>query len=161
MKTILILLLLVLGCVTQAHCQTPGPKPPLAAPKDAKLFNWNWDAVFQDKVSWQVARDKCERMGGQLAVIHDKATWEFIKGLSETRLWLGATDEKVEGEWVWVDGEKMTFKAWTPGNPDNYRAKEHYLSTVPAERGWNDVAKEWDFYKQSPIVGYICEWPAR
>src|SRR5687768_12608225 len=103
MKNFLILLSLVLGCVTQAHCQTPGPKPPLTAPKDAKLFNWKWYAVFQDKVSWQVARDKCARMGGQLVVIPDKATWDFVKKLSTTKVWMGATDEKVEGEWVWVD----------------------------------------------------------
>ena len=100
-------------------------------------------------------------MGGQLAVIPDAKTWEFIKSLTETRVWLGATDEKVEGEWVWVDGTKMTFKAWTPGNPNNGFAKEHYLVAVPAKGGWNDTLKEWDAYKEAPIVGYICEWKVR
>jgi hypothetical protein len=143
------------------HAQTsPGPKPPLAAPKDAKLFNWKWYAVIHEKVSWQTARDKCARMGGQLAVVPDARTWEFIKGLTETRVWLGATDEKVEGEWLWVDGTRMTFKAWTPGNPDNAHAKEHYLS-ITAKGGWNDTMKEWDAYKATPIVGYICEWKVR
>jgi hypothetical protein len=161
MKTCLIILSLVFGFLAQAECQTPGPKPPLAAPKDAKLFNWKWYSVFQDKVSWQVARDKCARMGGQLAVIHDKATWDFVKGLTKIRVWLGATDDKVEGEWVWVDGTKMTFTAWSPGNPDNAHAKEHYLSGVLAKEIWNDTGKEWDFYRESPVVGFICEWPAR
>jgi hypothetical protein len=156
-------LILLLGLLCGlCHAQTPpGLKPPLAAPKDAKLFNWKWYAVIHEKVSWQTARDKCARMGGQLAVVPDANTWAFIKGLTETRVWLGATDEKVEGEWLWVDGTKMTFKAWTPGNPDNTRAREHYLAAVPAEGGWNDVEREWDAYKRTPIVGYICEWKLR
>jgi hypothetical protein len=155
--------LLALFCALSCACvaqTTPNSKPPVSAPKDAKLFNWKWYAVFADKVSWQTARDKCVRMGGQLAVIPDKATWDFVKTLTKTRVWLGATDEKLEGEWVWVDGTKMTFTAWTPGNPDNAHGKEHYLYFLQ-ERGWNDTGKEWDFYKAGPIVGYICEWQAR
>jgi hypothetical protein len=160
MKTIVFVLFVAVACV--AHAQTaPGPKPPLAAPKDAKFFNWKWYAVFYDKVSWHVARDKCARMGGQLAVVPDKTTWNFVKGMTKTRVWLGATDEKVEGEWVWVDGTKMTFTAWSPGNPDNAGGKEHYLNGYAEKDIWNDTGKEWNFYKEAPIVGFICEWPAR
>lgn len=162
LRLLLMCLSVVLVNVCQAQTTTPGPKPPLNAPKDAKLFNWKWYAVIQEKVSWQVARDKCARMGGQLVVIPDEATWKFVNGLTKTRVWLGATDEKVEGEWVWVDGSKMTFTAWFKGAPDNNLAKEHYLTTGPKHEGrWNDAPKEWDFYKELPVVGYICEWNAR
>jgi hypothetical protein len=156
-----LILALPLVCICHAQTASNAPRPPLSAPKDAKLFNWKWYAVFPDKVSWQVARDKCVRLGGQLAVIPDKATWDFVKGLTTTRVWLGATDEKLEGEWVWVDGTKMTFTAWTQNNPDNAHGQEHYLSTVPAQGAWNDVMKDWDGYKSVPIVGYICEWHVR
>src|SRR6188508_2553976 len=97
----LLRLFLLLGLLSGiCHAQTtPDPKPPLAAPKDAKFFNWKWYAVIHEKVSWQTARDKCARTGGQLVVIPDKATWVFVKGLTKTKVWMGATDEKVEGEW--------------------------------------------------------------
>ena len=161
MKDKLLFMSLVMACFCVAQT-TPGPKPPLLAPKDAKLFNWKWYAVITDSVSWQVAKDKCARMGGQLVVIPDKATWDFVKGLTKTRVWLGATDEKVENEWVWVDGKKMTFTSWVPGNPSNTNGREHYLTSSPKFGwNWNDAPKDWDAAKDAPVVGYICEWNAR
>jgi hypothetical protein len=165
----LLLALCVLGCVCLAQtpnqtppigAYVPPPKPPPTAPKDAKLSRGKWYAVIYEKVAWPVAREKCERMGGQLVVIHDPTTWAFVQKLTNQRVWLGATDENLEGEWVWVDGKKMTFTAWSPGNPSNSNAKEHYLSTTDT-RLWNDTGKEWEHYKQDPVVGYICEWPLR
>jgi hypothetical protein len=158
-KLIIFLCALSFSCMAQT---APGPKPPLSAPKDAKLFNWKWYAVITDKVSWHVAKDKCARMGGQLAVVPDAKTWEFIKGLTKTKVWLGATDEKVEGEWVWVDGTKVTFTSWVAGNPSNTNGSENYLTTAPKYGGnWNDWPKDWDAAKDAPVVGYICEWQAR
>jgi hypothetical protein len=95
-------------------------------------------------------------------VVPDKATWEFIKGLTETRVWLGAIDERVEGEWVWVDGTKMTFKG-VDARQSGQRQRQGTLSRRrPCQGGgWNDTMKEWDAYKQAPIVGYICEWKVR
>ncbi|OAI57603.1 hypothetical protein AYO49_06520 [Verrucomicrobiaceae bacterium SCGC AG-212-N21] len=156
----LLLFFCLVACVCFAQT-TPAPKPPLSAPKDAKLFNRKWYAVFQEKVSWSTAREKCERMGGQLVVVHDKLTWDYVAGLTQVRVWLGASDEKLEGEWVWVDGKKMTFTAWADVNPTNSGGKEHYLSFTPKSGQWNDVPKDWDYYKEAPIVGYICEWEAR
>lgn len=162
MKTkILCIFSFFLACLCLAQTGS-APKPPLAAPKDAKLFNWKWYAVIEDKVSWHIARDKCQRMGGQLVVIPNKETWDFVKGLTKTKVWLGATDEKVENKWVWVDGTDMNFTSWVPGNPSNTNGREHYLVTAPKYGGnWNDVPKDWDALKDAPVVGYICEWPLR
>jgi hypothetical protein len=161
MKAQVLLLSCFLACLAQAQT-TPSPRPPLTAPKDAKLFNWKWYAVIYEKVPWHTARDKCQRMGGQLVVIPDAPTWDFVKGLSKSRVWLGATDEKIEGEWVWVDGTQMRFTAWLPGKPNNYAGKDHYLTTTPLKNnGWEDMPKEWDAWKEANIVGYVCEWPAR
>lgn len=152
---------LLFACIAPAQ-QAPAPRRPLSAPTDAKLFKGKWYAVITDKVSWSSARDKCARMGGQLVVIPDEATWTFVKALPTGRVWLGATDDKVEGEWLWVDGSKMTFSAWAPNNPSNDRGREHYMTTTPGQDNqWNDAPKDWDAYEQFPVVGYICEWKAR
>ena len=41
----------------------------------------------------------------------------------------GPTDEAAEGQWVWVDGQNMTYANWEPlGNqPNNKRGEEHFL----------------------------------
>jgi hypothetical protein len=84
----------------------------------------------------------------------------FIKSLTKLRVWLGATDEKVEGKWVWVDGQVMTFTLWKPAEPSNDNGKENYLQTSPNGR-WADSARDWNTYKTLPIIGYICEWTGK
>ena len=59
----------------------------------------------------------------------------------------GLTDELEEDNWKWVTGEKSDYANWAPGEPDNFRKRQHYVminATVP-DRGydepgkWNDV----------------------
>ena len=137
-KLVLILIGLLLGV---AWAQQPAaPKPPLGVPPGAKLFQGKWYAVVLDKVHWQAAQDRCKQQGGQLVVIHDQATSDFIKSLTKLRLWLGATDEEVDGKWIWSDGREMTFTNWAQGQPDNTHGKETCLRTG-ADGGWVDHPK--------------------
>lgn len=150
---------LCLGAVLQAtiFAQLPppaAPKPPVGVPADAKLFNGKWYKVFYEKITWQSARDKCRSAGGQLVVIPDEVTWTFVKGLSPAYLWMGATDEKVEGVWIWIDGTTMVYTAWLQGEPSNHDGSEHYL--LCAKGGWSDHPKNSTY-----VVGYICEWKAK
>jgi hypothetical protein len=140
-----------------SNAQQPASKPPLGAPQDATLFNGNWYRVYTEKVGWDMARDKCRRLGGQLAVVPDEATWTFLKSLSRgLQLWLGGTDEG-SGIWRWVDGSPFTFKAWHKGEPNNRKNDEHYIEMY--RDGWNDLRKD-GTYKDPryQVVGFICEW---
>jgi hypothetical protein len=159
MKTITCLLLLLIA-VNITGQQPTSPRPPIGAPANAKFFHGKWYAVVLDKLDWHRAKTKCEERAGQLAVIHDEPTWAFIKSLTKASVWLGATDEKIEGEWVWVDGRPMTFTAWDAKQPDNVRNNQHYLVMW---RGsvWQDIGKKWDAYTPMPTVGYICEWKSK
>jgi len=159
MKAKHILIALFLGAVLQAtpamaQLSAPGaPKPPVGVPADAKLFNGKWYKVIFEKISWTAAKDKCRTMGGQLVIIPDEVTWVFVRALypGTVRVWFGATDEKTEGLWVWIDGSPVTFTAWSPQQPDNTRGNEHYLSS--RNNAWNDVPKG-----DPNISGFICEW---
>ncbi len=61
--------------------------------------------------------------------------------------WIGLNDEKEEGKWVWVTGEPFEYANWAPGEPDNYRQKQHFviINDTKPDRGhfepgkWNDV----------------------
>lgn len=148
-----LLSLLALCAVAQAD-----PKPPIGVPADARAFNGKWYKVVLEKLTWPAAKQKAEQSGGRLAVIPDEATWGFVKSLSKAPLWLGATDEKTEAEWVWVDGSKMEFTSWYKGQPDNAGGNEHYLATH--EGAWNDVPKS-GVFGQYKVAGFVCEWVSK
>jgi hypothetical protein len=118
----------VLGLRT-AYAQEIGvKKPPVGVPQDAQLFAGKWYHLYLERVQWRHARDKCKRLGGQLAIIPDQPTDTFLRSLAGgLTVWLGATDEKVESLWVWVDGSKMTYKAWAETEPGNAHGREHFL----------------------------------
>lgn len=129
----------------------PAKKPPVGIPSDATLFNGKWYRLYLEDCNWERARQQCVTLGGLLAIVPDAPTWAFLqpmtKGLS---LWLGATDEKTEGLWKWIDGTPMTFTAWHRRQPDNARGAENHLHTV--HNAWNDLDKS------GRAVGFICEW---
>lgn len=128
------------------------------APADAQRFNGKLYRLYEENLSWTKAREKCGLLGGQLVVIKDAATQEFIKTLTNggRDIWLGATDEKVEGQWVWVDGSPMDFTAWRRGEPNNWGGPENYLGMSKNGGGWADGPDYLDYN-----TGYVREWPDR
>ena len=138
----------------QAYLKTWEPKRPIHVPEDAVPHQGNWYLVVLDEGGWNAARQKAVQMGGHLAVIKDKETNEMIKTLADgLLLWIGATDEEVDGLWKWIDGEKMTFKAWGSGEPNGGR-KENYLRL--GKRGfWIDVNERGGANR---AVGFIVQW---
>lgn len=156
---LLAFLLAMLTLTVSAQSPTETRKPPRGIPADAELFNGKWYKLYNTSIRWNTARQKCVTLGGQLAVVPDQATWEFIRQRVQKALfWLGATDEDSVGTWKWIDGTPFTFKAWHPGEPNNDQGKEHYLSTLNG--GWNDVRSDGKFPRGQAehVIGYVCEW---
>jgi hypothetical protein len=141
-----------------AHAQEGAQKkPPVGVPQEAKFFRGKWYHVYLERMTWRNAREKCKRLGGQMAVVPDEATNTFIRSLaSGLRLWLGASDEKGEGLWMWVDGTRMTYTAWYGKEPSNGNRREHFLEFSGQDGSWNDLSED-----EKVVVGYICEWKAR
>ncbi|XP_070711186.1 CD209 antigen-like protein C [Pempheris klunzingeri] len=64
---------------------------------------------LQEHLRWNESAEFCQRHNSSLAVITDSAEMEFIQGVMETFprfpfLWVGLTDAKQEGQWLWCDG---------------------------------------------------------
>ncbi|MCW1916235.1 lectin-like protein [Luteolibacter sp. GHJ8] len=127
-------------------------RAPKGVPQNAVWYTGNqgsWFAVIEDPCTWQQAKERCELAGGQLAVAADAKTWEVVsKVVPRFEVWLGATDEAVEGKWVWVDGTPMTWNTWRRNEPDNRGGNEDALVA-----SWTDVPSNADWVK-----GYICQW---
>ena len=134
-------------------------------PGDARRFAGKLFKVFREEMSWQAARIRCEELGGSLAVVGDADENRFLmsliaaEGLNEA--WLGASDERAEGRWVWVDGTEMRYEAWDSGQPTNrstWGSVEHYLLMAAARGGpWNDVPNGGE---RGSHPGFVCQWEA-
>jgi hypothetical protein len=152
MKSSLAVLIALLGVLlSRLSAQQPAQKkPPIGVPADATLFNGKWCRTYLEKATWQQARDKSRTLGGQLVCIEDAPTQTFLAEFSKgLELWIGVTDEKVEGLWVWVNGNEMKYAAWDRGEPNGGR-RENYATMK--RRAWNDVPDH------TSAVGFICEW---
>lgn len=130
----------------------PPPKPPVGVPADAKHFDGKWYRVYVEKGGWRRAKDRCSVLGGHLATVPDAGTNQFLKELARgLSLWIGATDEKSHTVWHWVDGSRVSFTDWGPGQP-NHAAREDYVA-LWAGQNWHDV-----FEGEPGVAGFVCEW---
>ena len=97
--------------------------------------------------SWINAENNAIALGGHLVTINDAAEEAWLRAIfgTDTRYWIGFNDAGVEGTWVWVSGEPVTYTNWDTGQPNNMAPPpwgEDYavLNWNPATGGWND----WD-----------------
>ena len=61
------------------------------------------------------AKNKAAAEGAHLVAINDAAEQKWLLGLFGNHLyWIGLSDVKKEGAWVWQNGESLTYKNWGP-----------------------------------------------
>lgn len=127
---------------------------------DGTTFQGKKYRVYETMLTWHAAKTKCEEMGGRLAVLDTQKKNDFAKELlAKSKVetaWIGATDEKKEGEWRWVTGKKIEFQAWAKNQPNNKEGLEHYAMLVLDARfpGWSDQPDSSAQHRP----GFICEW---
>ncbi|XP_074537094.1 galactose-specific lectin nattectin-like [Halichoeres trimaculatus] len=83
---------------------------------------------------WADAEVSCVKLGGNLASVHSKEQYDFLKTLIRTltggdpQTWVGGYDAVKEGVWLWSDGSSFAdFKFWGPTQPSNYRGMENCM----------------------------------
>ena len=154
-------------------------------------YNGHYYKLVDGKgIYWSKAKKACEKVNGHLVTISDAEEEAFIEDLIEQEgtlyhYWLGATDEKSEGDWRWVDGERVNlpgeggFHKWCGNQPNNNEATDpagqDYME-IQKTRGdqgpeeymtWTDISDsgeasptfyEYPDYNSTKYYGYICEW---
>ncbi|NSY41366.1 caspase family protein [Leisingera sp. ANG59] len=135
-------------------------------------------AVQTTSGDWDYANKTAQRAGGYLATISSSEENNFLLKLFSTdeRFITGSGDgglhgpmiglfqadrsREPSGGWVWVTGEPMTFRGWSPGNPDNNRNRQHWARFYRSRKfaGTNIPVKYWDDTTSSLWSGgYLVE----
>ena len=144
-----------------------------SAPGQKVAFNGHHYQALEASMSWTQAKAQCESFGGHLATVTSEAEQKFIEDLiskgRQNYYWLGGYCE-ADRKFKWVTDEPMSFTAWAPGEPNNYRGIQDkiiiYRLPNPARNGsqyrWDDISNEGTVAGESFFsvgnFGYICEW---
>ena len=139
------------------------PTPNIPKPVGATTWpqNGHHYKIFQNPMSWHEAEAYCDNQGGYLATLTSQAENDFVYnqvvGPIDAYIWLGGTDEAIEGKWHWITGEAWNFANWGASEPNNAGGAEHYAHTNDHFLNqWNDAA---DVSSYSNIRFYpLCEW---
>ncbi|HTO09840.1 MAG TPA: C-type lectin domain-containing protein [Myxococcota bacterium] len=96
-------------------------------------------------LSWTDAEAYATSLGGHLVVIDDQAEQDALVaqfGGTEP-FWIGLTDTQIEGTFMWVNGDPLTYTNWLPGEPNNSGGVENYGEMNWGAPGkWNDATNE-------------------
>lgn len=123
---------------------------PREKPKNTIKFGGHEYAMITDPATWHVAKQRCEEMGGHLAVIDNADENARLLALcreAKVAAWVGATDEATEGQWRWVTGTKCNLEF----TRDNANDSEHSLAF------WMDSGRFEDL-PGSGRYAFVCEW---
>ncbi|XP_029921174.1 C-type lectin domain family 10 member A-like [Myripristis murdjan] len=118
-----------------------------------KFQNSCYYTLKGSKKTWAESREYCQNQFADLLIINSPEEMEFINGLypSGKDVWIGLTDEGVEGNWKWVNGKSLTTTYWASGQPNSYNGKDQDCGEFTHRTGrfgdWNDEicdrSQEW------------------
>lgn len=124
---------------------------PKYTPKKSIIADNKIYSLFEVSSSWKYSENICKRLGGHLAILSNStrntSVINMIKKYGKKDYYfIGATDEKKQGTFKWVDGTKFSYKAFAKGQPsDEYKdrpyIREDYLAIDTNKNyGWNDLS---------------------
>lgn len=92
---------------------------------------------------WAVAQQTCIQDGGELAKLDSEAENTALFNQLKAKmpvgnLWIGLSDEAIEGDFRWISGDPLVKKAWRTGEPNNL-GDEDCVEWVLEDGLWNDV----------------------
>jgi hypothetical protein len=116
-----------------------------------------------DTATWSASEQEAVALGGYLVTISDAAENAWVLDTFVTTpgrsigLWLGLTDQAVEGTFVWVTGEPLTYTNWFTGEPNNYQVNDPVhgedYGMMYGHGAWNDTDNLGQ--DQAPLHGVV------
>lgn len=111
--------------------------------------------LFEMPMTWKDAEKFCEHAGGHLAAItsplEQRRIEKLLRHAGGSGYWIGGTDEKQEGSFIWSSGEDVSYTNWRDGEPNNSETgeglTENYMAIYAGDGSWGDAdaAQEYGF----------------
>jgi predicted outer membrane repeat protein len=96
--------------------------------------------VACEPLKWSKAEKLCAHHGGHLVSISSAAENRYVRGLVESRCWIGANDRDQEGSWAWSDARSWNYENWNDDTSQPDGADEENCGTISSRTGlWSDV----------------------
>ena len=122
-------------CPEDCEVTLPETCEPVGTTSDGDAF-----VVCTDVSDWSSARLACQKIGGDLASIHNEEEQGIVSGGVQgvTSAWIGFTDSEQEGVWTWSDGTSSAYTNWNAIAPDDFGDGEDCAEVRIADALWND-----------------------
>lgn len=121
-------------------CTVPVIAGPITNPGNCHEY------LLLEQTIWPEAQETAQVLGGHLATINDMTENEWVRvnvanaGGTVRNVWIGLTDEAVEGVFVWASGEPVSYVNWATGEPNNL-GEQDYVEMRGFSGEWNDAQK--------------------
>lgn len=136
--------LLEVGPMAALMGTIPGPPTsdeelPVVTPWVQSPISGLWYARTLVGMTWPDAKVFAKTVGGNIATVRSPAenAWIMTTFAGVGELFIGLSDELVEGTFVWDSGEPVTYTHWAAGEPNNV-GNEDYAS-FRTDGFWNDL----------------------
>lgn len=95
------------------------------------------------KKTWHLAKYDASKSGGYLVVIdtaeENKFVRDFIMKASSghhVQTWIGLNNDNEEHKWCWVNGVKLNYSNWGPGEPNSSEECSAHLGLYEENPDW-------------------------
>jgi len=122
----------------------------LASPARASSYS-----LTSGLLSWTDAELEANSLGGHLVAINSPEEQALLLSLfgGQEYLWIGLTDQQVEGVFMWSNGDPLTYTNWASGEPNDEVDEDYVLMNWGVAGGWDDG------HNDSPPLRGIIETP--
>lgn len=140
------------GCESEGCAHASGcPPAELHCSYAERLGHGYW--LCPGPVSFDAAREQCQRIGAKLATINDAAEQQALWELGMRDTWIGfrrAHADDVDAGFTWVDGSS-DFEAWADDELDAGAAERCAFLSSAEQGAWQSRACD------DAFAGFACE----
>ncbi|CAC5385743.1 MRC [Mytilus coruscus] len=106
-----------------------------------KFDDWCYKE-FSEKRTWFKARDYCRSIGTDLVSVHNEKETNFIiSNFTRNFLWIGLSNFKNNGRYMWSDGTSLKYAYWGRTEPNDVNNNENCVHLfLSKSRKWNDTS---------------------
>uniref|UniRef100_A0A8C4X4Y7 Asialoglycoprotein receptor 1-like n=1 Tax=Erpetoichthys calabaricus TaxID=27687 RepID=A0A8C4X4Y7_ERPCA len=114
--------------------------------------------ISTDQMNWKDSQGDCAAKGGHLVIITNEKEQIFLKEhVSKLDVWIGLSDLKEEGRWIWVDNTTPMKSYWGEGQPDDWKDNTLNGEDCAHIRHWADSIYNWNDVPCDRSIGRVCE----